>query len=121
MRELLSRYNELESQILNYFGYQQEWTMLPLDDMTMMSWMLVTNRVIWSDKPLTVEIIKDGEIYDAFAFAAFNMVQRWVWEKEDYTLLRVDTRSDNNYLLMVFDNSRRVIDPELVKLYEECW
>lgn len=122
MRELLSRYNELESQILNYFGYQQEWTMLPLDDMTMMYWMLADDKVVWSDKLLTAETVEKGmEIYDAVAYIAFNMTERWIWTKDDYTLLRVNTRSDNNHLLMVFDNSRQVTDRELIKLYKECW
>jgi len=124
--ELLKRYFELEKEIHAYFGYQEDWRVIPLADKTDHYWFVNQDSdgsgvVVHSPGPLTPESIEAGDkIYSGDIYTQRHL-PKWVYRAADYTMVVVDTRTDGNKFLTVFDNKKECRDPELVALYHECW
>ena len=101
----LDDYFELQRQIFEHFGYTQDWRVLPLDDARGYYWRLD------GEGPGTVtfaeteeKLASDGDYYENEIYTQRHL-PRWVYRAADYTLVVVDTHTDGNQLLQVFDNA----------------
>lgn len=97
---------ELDQQVREYFGYQERWGYLPLDDMTTEKWALAGfgHKVVWCDgeHDLADCITNNSEdYYEAQVIDA-------PIEKGGYALIGVDTECDGNRFLMLFRLSNKV-------------
>lgn len=120
--EMLDQYFSLQQQIYDYFGYKEDWVVLPLEDKRGMHWFLTDREtaLVHSPKPFTEESIEFGkQIYSYEVTAPF--LPRYVYRAEDYTLIAIDTRTDGNRLLLIFDNKLECTDQKIKDLYNECW
>ena len=105
--ELLTQYLDLQQQIYDYFGYVEDWRVLPLDDASQYFWVL-------DEKDGFVHFAStesDGnfylnKVYTADKEYARESLAEWMYRAEDYILICVDTRVDLNQFLRVFDNSK---------------
>lgn len=124
--KLLADYFALEKQIHDYFGYKEDWVVIPLDDATDSYWMLKQDEdgkgfVVYSKEPLTEESIRAGNnIYSSVIYTQ-RFLPRWVYRAPDHTMVCVDTRCDGNKFLRVFTNANEQKDERLLALYEQCW
>jgi hypothetical protein len=105
--ELIDQHLESRRKIFEYFGYQEQWRKLPIDDATEYFWMLNGEgpgivRLARNEKDLT----EKEENYYEFAVYTQSQLPRWVYRAPDLTMIVVDTRQDENNLLMIFDNSK---------------
>ena len=105
--ELLKQYFELQKKIYDYFRYKEDWVVIPLDDSTECYWHLTDDEVLFYDKPLTKEIIDDGAYYCNSIYTQ-RFLPRWVYHGKDYTMICVDTHTDGNKFLQVFDNNKEI-------------
>lgn len=100
----LKRYFELQQQIYDYFGYVEDWRVIPLDDATEYYWRLFGEGpgfVIFAD---TEDKLKsDGDYYRSEIYTQ-RFLPKWVYRGADYTMICVDTRTDGNTFLQVFSN-----------------
>lgn len=101
--ELLKKYFELQKQIHDYFGYVEDWKVIPLSDATNQYWFIDGNSVIFADEPITEQIMEDGAYYSCEIYTQ-RFLPKYVYRGEDYTMVSADTHTDGNKLLMVFDN-----------------
>lgn len=118
--KLLKEYFELEQKIFDYFGYKEDWVVIPLEDQTGCYWFLTGEKqgdtCVWYDAPFTIEVVQDGAIYDGPIYTQ-RYLSKWVYRREDYTMVCVNTQTDGNKFLMIFDNAKECKDPEIIEAY----
>ena len=108
--ELLNQYFEIQKQIYDYFGYVEDWVVIPLDDCTECYWYITDEQngeVVYAK---TEEELK-SETGDYYANEIYTQrfLPKWVYRAKDYTMVCVDTHTDGNKFLQVFDNSKEVM------------
>ena len=124
--DLLNQYFALQEKIFSYFGYQEDWRAIPLDDRTDTHWMLFQKpdgqgEVFWSPEPFSATMIDDGSnLYSASIYTQ-RFLQKWVYVGKDFTMVCVDTHVDLNKFLMVFTNEKRCEDVLLLQQAKSCW
>lgn len=116
MKEL-DAYLEAIQDVYAYFDYQEHWRVYPIDDCREMYWMMVrSDKVVWSDEPFTEETITEGNrIYSG------EIYHTPIYRKEKYTAMIVDTNTDGNIFLMIFDNTKEELRQDMKELYNENW
>jgi hypothetical protein len=105
--QLLSDFFDLQQKVFDYFGYVENWRAIPLDDAREYYWRL------FGEGPGTVcfastEVeLKDcvGNYYENEIYTQ-RYLPKWVYRGADYTMICVDTHTDGNKFLQVFDNAK---------------
>lgn len=124
--ELIVRYNNTLRDIHSYFGYEEDWCVLPLDDQSGKYWMLFEEsngdgRYVFSDVPFTKDSLEAGDkIYSGTIYTQ-RFLPKWVYRADTHTMVCADTHTDGNRFLMIFDNTLECTDDALKQLYMERW
>lgn len=107
--QALQDYFKLQKEIYDYFGYEEDWCVFPLEDCTGYYWKLIDNdsTVIYAENPETLENEEEANYYLAEVYTQ-RFLDKWVYRAEDYTMVLVDTQVDGNKFLQVFTNHREV-------------
>ena len=107
--ELLDEYLALQKALFGYFGYVEDWRVLPIDDARQYYWRLDYRgtgggEVYYAD---TVKELQDetGNYYSNEIYTQRHL-PKWVYRGKDYTMIVVDTHTDGNQLLQIFDNAK---------------
>lgn len=104
--KLLDDYFELQSKIFEHFGYMEDWRVLPLDDARHYYWRLDgegPGNVCFADSEEELDT-ESGNYYENEIYTQRHL-PKWVYRAADYTIVVVDTHTDGNQLLQVFDNT----------------
>lgn len=102
--KLLNDYFALQNKIYAHFGYQEDWVVIPIQDRTKMFWKFNGQDIQYAE---TMEKMQsDGEYYEDSLYTQ-RFLPRWVYEAPDYTMICVDTHTDGNKFLAIFDNAKR--------------
>jgi len=109
--ELLDKYLDLKKKIFEYFGYVEDWVCIPIDDSRSQYWSLCEEKdgsgeVLFHEDKETV-IDKDGDHYSNEIYTQ-RFLPKWVYRGEEYTMIVVDTRTDGNKFLQIFDNAKEI-------------
>jgi len=103
--DLLDRYFEIQKQIYDHFGYVEDWVEIPLDDCREYFWHLTGEGP--GDK---VEFAKEeNNLFDdgySDEICTQQSLKKWVYRADDYTMVCVDTHTDGNKFLRIFDNAK---------------
>jgi hypothetical protein len=102
----LDDYFKLRNEIFTYFGYAEDWRVLPLDDGRDYYWYLEgegPGSVHFADSEAELDS-QDGNYYVNEIYTQRHL-PKWVYRGEEYTLVVVDTRTDGNQFLQVFSNA----------------
>ena len=100
--KLLDNYLDLQQDIYDYFEYDEKWSVYPIDDSRDHYWFIDRNSVVFCDKPFDRDVIVNGLFYT-------GVIDDSIYTKEDFTMIQVDTQTDGNIFLQIFDNSKKVI------------
>lgn len=122
--KLLKDYLNIQKQLFEYFGYIEDWKVIPIDDCTDNHWLVSKDeRSFWchSPEPLTLESIKAGDSIYGGPIYTQRFLPKWVYRGEKFTMVCVDTQTDGNKFLAIYDNSKECKNPELIAEYERCW
>lgn len=125
-KNLFDSYFDIKKKIHEYFGYKADWKDIPLEEEIACHWMLSqredgSGTVVYSPEPLTEESIKAGtSIYGGVIYTQ-RFLPKFVYRTEDYTLISVDTQTDGNKFLIIFDNKKECTDQKLKDLNQEHW
>lgn len=115
--EILKQIDQLKEQVFEYFGYQEDWRVLPLDDSTDCFWSIEGESVVFGDahhsKPEIVDSEWVGTYYQNEIYRQVHL-SKHVYRGKDYTMICVDTKSDNNQFLQVFSNDKEIKIKETV-------
>lgn len=107
--KLLKDYFDAKKQVHDYFGYVEDWVAIPLDDATDCVWYLDgegPGEVRYAEN---IEDFATGEYY-ANSIYTQRFLPKWVYRGEEYTMICVDTQTDGNKFLQIFDNSKELKD-----------
>lgn len=108
--KLLNDYFKLEKQIHEYFGYQENWRVIPLKNSTSYVWSYKEgdSQVHFADSIEELET-EEGNCYSNEIYTQRHL-SKWVYRGADYTMFCVDTHTDGNVkkFLQIFDNKKEV-------------
>jgi len=105
--KMLDDFIALREQIFAYFGYVEDWRVLPLDDAREYFWRLDgegPGTVRFAD---TEEELESGEgnSYENEIYTQ-RFLPKWVYRGAEYTMIVVDTHTDLNQFLQIFSNDK---------------
>jgi hypothetical protein len=106
--KMLNEYFALQQSIYHYFGYKEDWVVIPIDDSRAYYWHYPEggDEVVFAQTPNIQELIEsDGEYYSNLIYRQ-RFLPKWVYRGEDYTMFVVDTETDGNKFLQIFSNDR---------------
>lgn len=103
--KLLDDYFALQKQIYDYFGYVEDWVVIPLDDARAVYWRLTETEVQFS--PTEAELGNEqSDKYYVNEIYTQRFLQKWVYRGAEFTMVCVDTHTDGNKFLQIFDNAK---------------
>lgn len=107
--EQLDKFNGIKQEIFDYFGYVEDWVTIPIDDAREYYWTLHENkygggRVTFSE---TEEEHNDDPFYENDIYTQ-RFLKKWVYRGKDFTMICVDTHTDGNKFLQIFDNNKEM-------------
>lgn len=109
MEDVFDEYVKLQKDIFDYFGYVENWRILPLVFDLEMFWAENGTNVVFSESGynLTDEDLVGNhycnEIYTQ------RHLPKHVYRSDKYTMIVVDTNTDGNQFLQVLDNNKEVV------------
>ena len=109
--KLLDDYAALQKQIFDYFGYVEDWRVIPIEDSRAYFWKLQqlpdgSGSVGFADSLRELQE-ESGNYYQDEIYTQ-RFLPKWVYRGEDFTMVCVDTQTDGNHFLRIFDNSKEV-------------
>ena len=117
IKESIDQYFLLMEQIHEAFGYAEDWVVIPMDDAREYVWCLnglydkdgefQTGEVRFAE---TFEDLNDEERGNYYSNEIYTQrfLPKYVYRTEDYTMICVDTHTDGNKFLQIFDNTKEV-------------
>lgn len=104
---LLTEYENKRQQLFDYFGYVEDWVVIPVDDATEYYWRLdgteSDGNVCFADSE--DELINEAGNYYENEIYTQRHLPKWVYRGEEFTMICVDTHTDGNKFLQIFSNS----------------
>lgn len=116
--KLLDDYLELQRELFEYFGYVEDWRVIPVDDARAYYWRLYgegPGEVRFAETPELLDD-PDGNYY-ANEIYTQRFLPRWIYRGPEYTMVVVDTNVDDNKFLQIFSNDRERPGRESVEAY----
>jgi hypothetical protein len=108
--KLLNDYFNLQKQIYEYFSYVEDWVVIPLEDRRNYLWYCDNNEnVFYAEK---LEDFSNGGFYQDEIYTQRHL-PKWVYRAKDYTMISVDTHTDGNKFLAVFNNKNELKEDPL--------
>jgi hypothetical protein len=108
--KLLNIYTDARQQLFDYFGYVEDWVVIPVDDATMYHWHLTGEG--YGDEVQFAETVEEFESESGNYYVNEIYTQRhlpkWVYRGAEYTMVVVDTHTDGNKFLQIFDNTKEI-------------
>jgi hypothetical protein len=106
--QLLDQYFEIRQKIFDYFGYVEGYKVLPFEDRRDKFWRLELFTVEFADSE--EQLNNEEEVFSAELY--YPNRENYIFAGEDYSIVCVDTRTDGNKFLCIFDNKKKRIKNE---------
>jgi hypothetical protein len=106
--DLLDRYLSLQKEIYDYFGYVEDWVVIPIDDRREFYWSTIGDERSGSVKYAVTEDELEEELGDYYQDEIYTQrfLPKWVYRALEFTMICVDPQSDGNRFLAIYDNSK---------------
>jgi len=104
---MLKNFFDQQEKIFDYFGYVEDWKVIPLDDRTEFYWMLDEEGGTVKYAETLEELTEDADYYEDAIYRQ-RFLPKYVYEGLEYTMISVDTQTDGNKFLAIFDNKKKV-------------
>lgn len=102
--QLLTDYLKMQQEIYAYFGYVEDWVVIPISDEREYYWYVSNGDVCYADTEQELKD-QDGNYYENPIYKQ-RFLDKWVYRADDYTMICVDTQTDGNKFLSIFDNAK---------------
>lgn len=114
--QALTQYFEAEKAVHEHIGFTEQWKVYPLEDSTEMYWHVNRNDVYFAE---TIDALRYGlseegmfdnpEELPEEDYYKNNLIRtEYIYRGSEYTGILVDTQTDGNKFLQIFDNSKEV-------------
>jgi len=110
-KQIIDQFFELQEAVHKAFGYTEDWVVIPLEDSREMYWRLnaagddTSGDVLFAE---SIEELDDGEVYYQNDIYTQRFLSKYVYRTEEFTMICVDTHTDGNKFLQIFDNTKEV-------------
>lgn len=126
LEEDLDVYFAAKDRVHEGFKYTPDWVEIPLDDAREYYWMLVGGEgvgatCIYSDDPFTEKSIEAGKTIYSGSVYTQRFLKKWVYRTKTHVMVAVDTHTDGNKFLMVFNAALECTDEAMKKSWSEHW
>lgn len=102
--KLLDEYFKILNDIYSYFGYIEKYEVFPLDDRRNYYWYMDGGEVHYAKNIEDFDYNNDNSYSDIL----YPTITNCVFRTEEYTMISVDTQTDGNKFLAIFDNKKEV-------------
>lgn len=106
MKQLDAYKKSLES-VYNYFGFEEDWAVFPIDDRRKYYWKINAHEVNFYDSVKAYEE-QDGNHSYTDELLYHSHYPKAIYDGKDYTAILVNTHVDGNKFLAIYDNSKQV-------------
>ena len=109
--ELLDKEQSVRSEIFKYFGYVEDYRVLPLQDCRKYYWKIISDGVggdvMYAG---TISDFEDGDVYndEIYTQRFLDKWVKWIYRGEEFTMILVDPHTGNNQFLSIFTNSLEI-------------
>lgn len=105
---LLNNYFDIQNQIYKYFGYEETWRTLPINDNRQHYWCLDehSSTIHWADSEQELTT-KTGNSYSGEIYKDACHLKS-IYRGKNYTMVLVDTHAYGNQWMAIFDNAKEV-------------
>ena len=122
--EKLDKYLESQKELFEYFGYVEDWVSIPIEDAREYFWDLIEHKngqghVCFHENAQDV-LDRTGEHYENIIYTQ-RFLPKWVYRGKDFTMICVDTRTDGNKFLQIFDNAKEVNKDSNKEIKNPLW
>jgi hypothetical protein len=107
MFKLLEDEKSARQALFVYFGYEEDWRVLPFDDATQYVWTLHAEEVHYAKSARELTDEEAGNFYVNEIYTQRHLPKH-VFRGADYTMILVDTHSDMNQFLQIFANDKEI-------------
>lgn len=112
--QLLNEYNQKRQELFDYFGYVEDWVVIPVDDATKYYWFINggegrNGEVRFANTTADLDDEDAGNFYSNEIYTQRHL-PKWVYRGEEYTMIVVDTHTDGNKFLQIFDNAKEITE-----------
>lgn len=110
--KVLDDYFKLQAEIYKYFGYEEDWVVMPINDRREFYWKLNQDNggsgevVFWISRKNVGKFTDDDGYTDEIYTQRF--LPKYVYQGKDYTMICVDTHTDGNKFLAIYDNAKEI-------------
>lgn len=104
IEDKLNKYLELQKEIYDYFEFKEDWVILPIDDRREYLWYLNDSEVVYAESKEEF----DNENYYCDEIYTQRFYKKWVYRAKEYTMIMVDTHTDGNKFLAIYDNTKEI-------------
>ena len=104
---IFDKYFESLQDVYNYFGFEEDWVVLPLDNRREFYWLVNEDDVRYGKKD---DVINETGDYYSDEIYKHRFYKKWIYRGKDYTMIMVDTHTDGNKFLAIFENSKELKD-----------
>jgi len=109
--KLLEDYFKIQEEIYDYFGYKEDWVVIPLTNCIPYYWRLngegSGGEILYADIKKDLLDEEAGNYYSGTIYTQ-RFLPKWVYRGEDYTMVCMDTHCDGNKFLGIFDNKKEI-------------
>lgn len=105
--EQLDRYNKVLNEIYDYFGFKEDWTIWPIDDRRQYWWQVNRNEVHFYTSKDAYENNDESRSFTN-EILHHRFYPNSIYKGEKYTMIAVDTQTDGNKFLAIYDNSKKL-------------
>jgi len=104
----LDAYKQIIEEVHEYFGYEEDWRVIPLDDCREYFWKLDQDSygqgtVGYADSEEELRD-QDGNYYEDEIYTQRHL-PKWVYRGAEYTMICCDPHVDGNTFLRIFNNA----------------
>lgn len=105
--KMITEYFEMQKKIFEFFGYVEDWAVIPMTDSRDKFWRLDgegPGQLHYADSE---EDLKNeaGDYYMDEIYTQ-RFLPKWVYRGDGFTMVCCDTQCDGNKLLRILDNSK---------------
>ncbi len=125
---VIEKLETARQELFKHFGYVEDWALIPVADETGWGWWFLTgdgsgggDSVYFGQNSPLVDGDEEGKgLYSCPIYTQIHL-PKWVYRADDMTMICMDTQTDGNRVLGIFDNTKEVTDPAVIEAVREYW
>lgn len=102
--KMLDDYFKLQEKIYDYFGYKEDWVVIPFEDRRNFFWHVGEDFVKYAHN---TEDFLTGDFYEDEIYT-LRFLPKYIYRSDGYTMICVYTHTDGIKFLAIYDNRMEI-------------